>query len=1067
MIPFDTLLKKLSYDVSPHYCGMDGINKLETAYFFQSALSAGVKGIYVFETSPESLKRFFKPHPVVCVAEAQDETEARLIHRKVWNLSYAPFLIIRLPKQIRVYTGFDYSEKKTDKGLLDKAENIRQLNRILSKLKADAIDSGLIWKSKYAKKLNPDNRVDKHLLKNLKRLGQALSEKSRLKNELIHALIGKFVYLSYLRDRKILTDEWMEKQRIDPESVFSLNATVSGLKNLVDALDERFNGKIFPIDFANEITLKDKHVQWVSAVFSGGDLTDPKNAPDIVIQLHLPFKAYDFGHIPVETLSAIYEQFIFDRKKKGAVYTPEILSDYLISELELYKELNRGMKVLDPACGSGVFLVLVYRRLIEKEMVRLGRKLKPKELLDILQKSIFGVEREQDACYVTEFSLILTLLHYLEPRDLKKLKFHFPILHNRQIFECDFFDIKDEEGKTKFWQRKYDFDWIVGNPPWIELKPKTKGEKFARAWINDKKNKSSYPIGGNRVAEAFSWLVTDILKKDGIAGLILPATSLFNLESRRYRQAFFQKHDVLEITNFANIREKLFDKRSTLPAATLVYRKTAGSDIKPEIRHYAPFAVNQRPVQEGKPWVITINESEIQSISPYEALKGETFLWKTALWATPYDRRIIERINEIFPISLKVLCKKYGWHFRQSAQLRNINENLSDDELEYVQELKGGKKLSTRLMNSSGFRFSVPDSVLEDITDEMCYIRKRGGRAGLMVFRAPHIILSPGWKNYIAYSDDYFVIPPFQLGIFAPKNDSDHLKALSLYLNSNIAAYRLFFLVPEWGVFRQAKRTSITNVREIPVPELTSKQISELAILQNEIVAYEQRKIRDFISEIQKTKFDFDKHPEINSSIESYFQDNLTKNEKRMIDKAVSELRSELQKKVDDNIYRLFKIPEDIRTIVEDFFANRLPLDTPSLINSVIRIPTRLELKEYAFALRDELDNFVMGESFHKVTITYSKELIECAIEITGNNKPIPIDKNSVEKGGLTTAGLLAELGDYLRDQVAQWVYIQRGLRLFDGPRIYIYKTPRLIDWTRTQAIIDAGDIIGEFISSQ
>jgi hypothetical protein len=186
-----------------------------------------------------------------------------------------------------------------------------------------------------------------------------------------------------------------------------------------------------------------------------------------------------------------------------------------------------------------------------------------------------------------------------------------------------------------------------------------------------------------------------------------------------------------------------------------------------------------------------------------------------------------------------------------------------------------------------------------------------------------------------------------------------------------------------------------------------------------------------------------------------------------MIDKAVSELRSELQKKVDDNIYRLFKIPEDIRTIVEDFFANRLPLDTPSLINSVTKIPTRLELKEYAFALRDELDDFVMGESFHKVTITYSKELIECAIEITENNKPIPIDKNSVEKGGLTTAGLLAELGDKLRDQVAQWVYIQRGLRLFDGPRIYIYKTPRLIDWTRTQAIIDAGDIIGEFISSQ
>lgn len=1069
MISFDTLLTKLSYDVSPHYCGMESINKPEMVQLFRSVLSAGVKGIYAFETSPKTLKRFFKPHPAVCVAEAQDETEARLIHRKVWNLGYAPFLIIRLPKQIRIYTGFDYSEKKADQGLIDKAENIKQLNRVLSKLKADAIDSGLIWKSKYAKKLNPDKRVDKHLLKNLKRLGQALGEKSNLKDELIHALIGKFVYFSYLQDRKILTDEWMKNRRIDPKSVFSQNATVLGLKKLVDALDERFNGSIFPIDFINETALKDKYVQWVSAIFSGGDLTDPQNAPDIVIQLHLPFKAYDFECIPVEMLSAIYEQFVFDRKKKGAVYTPEILADYLISELEMYKELNRGMKVLDPACGSGVFLVLVYRRLIEKEMARIGRKLKPKELLEILQKSIFGVEREQDACYVTEFSLILTLLHYLEHRDLKSLKFRFPILHNRQIFECDFFDTKGEEGKTKFWQRKHEFDWIVGNPPWIELKPKTKGEKFTRAWIDDKKNKSSYPIGGYRVAEAFSWLVTDILKKDGIAGLILPATSLFNLESKRYRQAFFRKHDVLEITNFANIREKLFDRRSTLPAATLVYRKAVGNNIKPEIRHYAPFAVNQRPVQEGKPWVITINENEIQSISPYEALKGETFLWKTALWATPYDRRVIERINEIFPISIEVLCDNQDWPFKQSAELRNINESRADDadKLEYIQEIKGLKRVLTKLMNSSGFKFSIPDNVFEDITAEWCYIRKRGGRAGLSIIKGPHIIISPGWRNYITYSDEDFIFPSFHFGISAPESDFDHLKALSLYLNSNIAAYCLFFLVPEWGVFRQAKRTSITNVRKIPVPELTAKQIKNLSELHQEIASYEQQKIIKLISEINSGRLDFHSHEKIKSPNAYDFPENLTREEKNKVHNTLSELHSELQKKIDKNIYRILNIPKDIRTIVEDFFANRLPLDTPSLINSATRIPTRQELKEYAFALRDELDDFVMGESFHKVTITYSKELIECAIEITGNNKPIPIDKNSIEEGDLTTAGLLAELGDKLRDQVAQWVYIQRGLRLFDGPRIYIYKTPRLIDWTRTQAIIDAGDIIGEFISSQ
>ena len=61
---------------------------------------------------------------------------------------------------------------------------------------------------------------------------------------------------------------------------------------------------------------------------------------------------------------------------------------------------------------------------------------------------------------------------------------------------------------------------------------------------------------------------------------------------------------------------------------------------------------------------------------------------------------------------------------------------------------------------------------------------------------------------------------------------------------------------------------------------------------------------------------------------------------------------------------------------------------------------------------------------------------------------------------------ILSELSENLRQQVSQWVYVQRGLRLFDGPKIYLYKTPRLIDWTRTQALIDANDIIGEALSA-
>ena len=104
------------------------------------------------------------------------------------------------------------------------------------------------------------------------------------------------------------------------------------------------------------------------------------------------------------------------------------------------------------------------------------------------------------------------------------------------------------------------------------------------------------------------------------------------------------------------------------------------------------------------------------------------------------------------------------------------------------------------------------------------------------------------------------------------------------------------------------------------------------------------------------------------------------------------------------------------------------------------------------------------GESFVRVTIFYSDDLIESIVEVVDKDGPFPIDGNCIKPGNKTRASLLTELAGNLRQQVSQWLYIQRGLRLFDGPRIHIYKTPRIIDWTRTQARIDAADIIGELI---
>src|SRR5712692_1635948 len=984
-----TLIQELNYDQSAHYRSHVTDFEPETAHLFRAASDAGVSGIYVFQASPNISQKVIADRPAVYIAQAAGTEQARRIHRSLWNLGYAPFLIVLLPQQIRVYTGFDYSEEDTNKGLLDEfpLNNIRLL---LAEFSSEAIDTGRIWqKGKYKNQLDQQQRVDNRLLRNLRQLGDVLNNQG-LDASVAHALIGKYVYIRYLWDRGILTEEWLQEQHVAKESVFSREATADGLYRLTTALENRFNGKIFPIDFMRPGAPTDRHVQLTASVFMGDEIVF-EDKRTIIEQLHLDFRAYNFAYIPIEILSEVYEQFIEDARKKGAIYTPEILADYLLSEVNTVKPLTEETKILDPACGSGVFLVLAYRRLIEAELAKDGESKLSPEKLKALLSNLFGVERELDACYVTEFSLILTLLNYIDPRELQKIEFRFPELHNNNIFHSDFFDLEGTHYEGKFWQQGLKFDWIIGNPPWIELKGRRNDEELARKWIASRTNKSERPISGNRIAEAFSWLVTDLLYPEGIVGLILPATSLFNLEARNYRKQFFTRHQVFRITNFANLREVLFPK-NTYPAVTIVYSPVDETEDKPPIIHYAPLSVNQITGVQNKPWVITINENEIQAVNASAAESGETVVWKLALWGTFQDKRAIECIDALFPLTLNDLCDKRNWPFYQGAELRN--------------------------------------------------------------------------RNF--YPEVDFLIPPRQMGIAAPEEDANILCALSMYLNSSLVSYYLFFHAQQWGVFRQAKLVSISEMRKVPIPDFTQSEVEELVELCHYLVNAEKQSILEALSKVKGVQLELLNSNQTQASDDISVPDLLSEvpsAQKNQITKEVAEFHATAQRVIDEKIFELFAIPEDIRMLVTDFVQVRLLLDRPAAFERVIREPDEQELLDYARELRDELDGFVENGTHHGISITYSPDLIECIIDVVDTDTPITLDSSRVRPGDLTSSRILSELSRSLREQVSQWIYVQRGLRLFDGPRIHLYKSPRLIDWTRTQAMNDAGDILGEVLT--
>jgi hypothetical protein len=598
--------------------------------------------------------------PVVYVCQAKTEQDADEIHRLVWNQDVVPFVLVHTPRGVRLYSGFAYARpgvtQTPQSGVLQTLTSFNQIAGLVKDFNAESIDSGRLWRS-WGRQLSLDQRLDWKLLGNLQRLDDWLQKTGGLDRDVSHALIGKYVFLRYLRDRDILSNRKLESWGIAHDSVFSRNANRASLAALDRKLYNWLNGSIFPLKYSGPKAPNAEHIQRVAATFSGDELVG-----DSEWQLHLDFQAYDFSYIPIETLSVIYEQFLHSDtddgknnrgREAGAYYTPIPLVNLMLTELDERLPLRRGRRVLDPACGSGAFLVQCFRRLVEAEFPANGRKRPtPVELRDLLVQHIFGVDRDPDACGVTELSLVLTLLDYVNPPDLEESpdlqrpkQFKLPKLRDRNVICSNLFPPKNDK-LAAIHRRK--FDWVVGNPPWKPLNPKKliPEDKPVWAWIKDNGSTEDTPVGGNRMSQAFVWQVRTYLSADGEAAFLLPAMILFEDQSRRFRSAFFRQHDVRTVVNLANLTELLFVGRSRkktarVPAAA-VFFSLNDTDAEPTgfVTTYSPLVANQESTRERSDgvrqqlWNLTVNGSDIRDVSLAEIADGDGLPWKLATWGS-------------------------------------------------------------------------------------------------------------------------------------------------------------------------------------------------------------------------------------------------------------------------------------------------------------------------------------------------------------------------------------------------------------------------------------------------
>src|SRR5690606_7760030 len=142
---------------------------------------------------------------------------------------------------------------------------------------------------------------------------------------------------------------------------------------------------------------------------------------------------YNFDVIPIEFISSIYEEFFHaDRKNqeeaKGTHYTPPNMVRFLLDQVLPVSTYDKHPTILDPSCGSGIFLVEAFRRIIAFHNLIPNSRLKVRDLQRILRNYIFGVDKNKEAVRVAAFSLYLTMLDYLEPKSIWQEGHIFPQL---------------------------------------------------------------------------------------------------------------------------------------------------------------------------------------------------------------------------------------------------------------------------------------------------------------------------------------------------------------------------------------------------------------------------------------------------------------------------------------------------------------------------------------------------------------------------------------------------------------------------------------------------------------
>ncbi len=495
------------------------------------------------------------------------------LHRKLWSWGGVP-LVYRvtagLVQLFRCAHRPDF-EKKGEK-VFKPFKTLRAAGQIANDPWWDEhrLRTGTLWDDPKACKLLLSSRqaAQKTLIYAVKKLHEDLVTKTSLPKLLKRKLLILSVLIAYLEARKVFEDGFFKRYLPEADQFFQVLADGPALVRLLDNLEERFNRHVFTLKAEERAALLASQ-----QLASFAQLVEGRQEAGGQLTL---WKRYSFADLPVELISHIYQLFVNDAAV--SVYTPHLVVRLMLGEVLSWERLDRLEKndevILDGACGSGIFLVEAYKRLVLHWRSRNEWK-RPNQttLKKLLTSRLRGVDLDEGAVELTAFSLCLALCDALEPMEIRASVKLFPRLQEKTLHQSCFFAAR-EAGTVK--ER---IGVIVGNPPFAS---KLGTEGAMRAY--DRYHEAHGELPDKQVAYLFLHESMEMLAPGGVLSMLQQYNFLYNQQSLGFRRKFIERWDVREILDFISVRG-LFQKGGADTKVVVVVAEAQPAPPKRQILH--------------------------------------------------------------------------------------------------------------------------------------------------------------------------------------------------------------------------------------------------------------------------------------------------------------------------------------------------------------------------------------------------------------------------------------------------------------------------------------------------